>query len=165
LVAGERKFQLAAQAWRADAFPNPEVEYHSRLADVGNNNNITGFKDHRIDELCDKYDTLFDPKERIETLRELDGVLTNQYDYILFWYSPSRRILYWNKFGMPAGILTRTGDRESVEFLGPGPEQLWWIDPAKSRKLDQALKNPSLKLDVGQTDNRYWQENGTKTEN
>ena len=32
-------------------FPNPETSFHSMLADQKNNNNITGFKNARVDEL------------------------------------------------------------------------------------------------------------------
>ena len=39
---------------------------------------------------------------------------------------------------------------------GPGIPQLWWIDPAKQSKLEQALRDPSIKLDVGPDEDRYW---------
>ena len=38
-------------AWGGLLFPNPETSFASSLADVPDNNNITGFKDARVDEL------------------------------------------------------------------------------------------------------------------
>jgi hypothetical protein len=60
-------------------------------------------------------------------------------------------VLYWNRFGQPKGIITRIGDyRDALS--------LWWIDPEKNAALDQALKDPSKKLAVGQTEDKYWLE-------
>ena len=36
---------------RAASFPSVSAEYHSETADVHNTNNISGFKDKRIDEI------------------------------------------------------------------------------------------------------------------
>jgi hypothetical protein len=68
---------------------------------------------------------------------------------VFTWDAPYVRIAFWNKFGTPPGYLARTGDQY-------GAWSLWWIDPDKDAKLKQALGNPSIKLDVGQTDDHYW---------
>jgi microcin C transport system substrate-binding protein len=163
-LISERQFEMNVQAWSSDLFPNPEVEWHSRLADVNDNDNVTGFKDPRIDAICEKYRLAFDPKERVRLIRDLDLIMTEQYHYALSWYGPAQRIAYWNKFGTPPGLLTRIGRYMSISTLGPGPEQLWWIDPEKAQKLDQARRNSSMQLEVGQTENRYWQEYAKKEE-
>jgi microcin C transport system substrate-binding protein len=123
---------------------------------VENTNNISGFKNKRVDEICDAYDLEFDPAKRVALLRELDGILTGQYHYILEWYQPSARIAYWNKFGMPQGTFSNIGDLEGS--LGPGIPQLWWIDPDKSQRLADAIKSTSIKLDVPPVEDHYWQE-------
>jgi hypothetical protein len=56
-----------------------------------------------------------------------------------------------NKFGAPPGYLTRTGDYYSIH-------QMWWIDPEKEAQLQNAMRNSSMKLPVGPTDDRYWPE-------
>ena len=139
-LISDRQFEMASLAWGADIFPNPEVEYHSRLADVKDNNNVTGFKDPRIDEICEKYKLAFDQKERVALIRQLDKILTEQYHYVLGWYAPAIRIGYWNKFGYPAGILTRTGDHETDTNLGPGPEQLWWTTRKELRSWNKRCR-------------------------
>jgi microcin C transport system substrate-binding protein len=154
----QRQFELVAGAWGAGSvFPIPRPEFHSEFADIQNTNNISGFKDPKIDAILDKYDVEFDPDKRSVLLRELDGILTNQHHYIMEWYPPaSSRIAFWNRFGFPQGTFSRVGDYGGS--LGPGLPQMWWIDPEKSQKLDQALRDQSIKLEVPQVEDRYWQE-------
>jgi microcin C transport system substrate-binding protein len=149
---------MASVAWGAGVFPDPESSVHSRLADPKNPYNETGFKDPKIDEIIEKYNRSFDDKERVALMHELDGLMTSQYHYVLRINIPSERIAYWNRFGQPVGYFTRTGDYQSSLSLGPGPERLWWLDPEKSKKVDQAMADSSVRLEVGETDVRYWQD-------
>jgi hypothetical protein len=57
---------------------------------------------------------------------------------------------------MPQGTFSRVGDY--IGTLGPGIPQLWWVDPEKSRKLEEAKANGSIKLPIPPVDDRYWQE-------
>jgi microcin C transport system substrate-binding protein len=153
----QRQFELVSAGWGAgNVFPIPRPEYHSSTADVQNTNNITGFKNKRIDELCDMYDVEFDPAKRAAILREMDGILTSQYHYILEWSSPAQRFAYWNKFGMPQGTFARVGDFQGS--LAPGIPQLWWIDPDKANRLDAAMRDTSIKMDVPAVEDHYWTE-------
>jgi microcin C transport system substrate-binding protein len=147
----ERRFETLYTAWGALIFPNPETSFHSRLADQADNNNITGFKDKRVDELCAQYDVEFDQQKRAAIIREIDGILASQHQYALSWTAPFQRLAYWNKFGQPESYLSRVGDHDDVV-------NLWWIDPDKQRQLDEANRDPSRKLDVGPLEVRYWQE-------
>ncbi len=145
----ERKFDMVSMAWTGLVFPNPETAYHSSLADQDNNNNITGVKSARIDEIADQYDQMFDLDERVAGIREIDGILANQYPYLLEWMGPFQRIGYWNKFGYPEGILTRFGDHTDVTSL-------WWLDPEREARLGDAMRDSSVQLEVGETDDRFW---------
>lgn len=147
----QRKFDMTQMAWGALIFPNPETQFHSRLADVNDNNNITGFKDTRVDELCDLYDREFDQQKRAAIIREIDGIVADQYQYVLGWTAPFQRTGYWNKFGHPEGYLSRIGDYTDIAGY-------WWIDPDKQERLDHAMRDPSITLEVGPTENRYWQQ-------
>lgn len=153
-----RQFEMSGMAWSANIFPSPEVEYHSRLADPNNTNNITGLKNARVDQLIDQYNKEFDLQKRIPMLREMDGIIANDYPYVLQWYRPSLRFAYWNRYGQPRGTLTRTGSYTSDIQVGPGMEQLWWVDSVKSAKLEKAKKDPAAKLATGPIEDRYWQE-------
>lgn len=147
----QRKFDMADMAWGALIFPNPETAFSSGLADVDNNNNITGFKDKRVDQLLPLYDVEFSQPKRVEIIREIDGILANQRHYVLKWQAPFHRIAYWNKFGHQEGYLSRVGDH--YDMIG-----MWWIDPERSAQLDRAMADSSVKMPVEPIENRYWQE-------
>jgi microcin C transport system substrate-binding protein len=142
-----RKFDMALTAYTGLQFPNPETSWHSSLADKENNNNITGFKNARVDELCAAYDKMFDVNERVRAIREIDGIVANAYHTALLWGAGYTRILYWNKFGFPKGYFPRTGG---------SPAYYWWYEPEREAALNGALKDTSVKLDLGETDDKYW---------
>ena len=150
-LAMERKFDIMTMGWGGLLFPNPETSYHSTLADVNNTNNITGFKNARVDALLDVYDREFDQAKREAIIQEIDGLLANSHDYVLQWQAPFQRIGYWNKFGMPPGHVTRFGDFRDLISL-------WWIDPQKEAALAKAMADSAVQLPIGQTEVRYWQE-------
>lgn len=146
----QRNFDIVSMAWGGLLFPNPETSFHSRLAKLNNNNNITGFANARVDELLTAYDREFDQQKRVEIIREIDGILANEHHYILEWDMPFQRIAFWNKFGHPESYLTRVGDYRDMTTL-------WWIDPQKDQRLAQAMRDNS-QLAVGSTDVPFWRE-------
>jgi microcin C transport system substrate-binding protein len=154
-LLNQRRFQMALMAWGSSPFPDPETMWHSSLADVDSSNNFTGFKNARLDQLCGEYDRAFEMKDRIRVLREIDGILTNAYQYVLLWDAPYTRVIYWNKFGTPLGYISSTGDYYGG-YKMYGVFQMWWNDPAKNARLQRALRDPSTKLEVGPAEDRYW---------
>jgi len=153
----QRQFDFVVGAWGVGSvFPNPRPEYHSEMADMENTNNISGLKDKRVDEIVEKYDVTFDPKERTELLKQLDGLLTAHYQYVLRWYDPAQRVAFSNRFGMPKGTFSRVGDY--LGTLAPGIPQLWWVDPEKAQKLSKARSDNSMELALPPVDDKYWQE-------
>jgi hypothetical protein len=88
-------------------------------------------------------------------LRELDGIIANEYPYILEWTAGFQRIAYQNRFGHPDYYFSRIGDYRSI--MG-----VWWVDPERERRYQQALADPSVKLEVGPLEVRYWQEYAKK---
>jgi microcin C transport system substrate-binding protein len=157
----QRQFELVSGAWGVGSvFPTVRSSFHSETADVNNTVNISGFKDKRVDELCEQYEIEFDLNKRAVLVRELDGILANQHHYIMQWYPPSHRFAYWNRFGMPSGTLSRHGDEDGS--LAPGIPQLWWVDPAKSQQVQQGLQDKSLKMEIPAVEDRYWQQYSDK---
>ncbi len=149
----DREYSVASMAWGALLFPNPETSFHSRLADVKSNNNITGMKNPKIDALLAKYDVEFDPAKRVALIKDVDGLLAAEHHYALEWDAPFIRLAHWNKFGYPQGSLTRIGDQRDVTSL-------WWVDPQKQQALTQAMGSATAALPVGPVEVRYWQEYG-----
>ena len=146
----EQQFDMFSVSYGGGGpFPLPMQFFHSAQADQKASTNITGFKDKKVDDILAQYDRELDVKNRAALLRELDGIVTSQHHYLLEWSAPYQRVIFWNRFGMPEGVFTRIGDyREAVS--------LWWFDPEKNRRLEEALRDPSKKLPVGESDNKYW---------
>ena len=149
----DREYSVASMAWGALLFPNPETSFHSRLADVKSNNNITGLKNPKIDALLAKYDVEFDPAKRVALIKEVDGLLAAEHHYALEWDAPFVRLAHWNKFGYPQGALTRIGDQRDIASL-------WWVDPQKQQALTPAMGSASATLPVGPVEVRYWRDYG-----
>jgi microcin C transport system substrate-binding protein len=148
----EQQFDMFSVAYGGGGpFPLPEQFFHSAQADQKSSTNITGFKDKRVDEIIALYDREFDVKKRAILLQELDGIVMSQHHYLLEWYAPYTRLVYANKFGQPKGVITRIGDYRD-------PVSLWWVDPQKNAALEQALRDPSIKLPVGDSEDKYWLE-------
>jgi ABC-type transport system substrate-binding protein len=144
----ERKFQLASIAWGGLIFPNPETSFHGSLANVNDNNNITGVSIPRVDELCKEYDTAYTQEDRRRIIREIDGLVFKDYPYVLQWYQPCQRVAYWNKFGMPEWGIHRFSEWEDA-FSS------WWVDPEKVEALKEARKSGST-LEHPEVENKYW---------
>jgi len=151
----DRNFTMVSMGWGALLFPNPETSFGSELADQANNNNITGFKDPRVDALLKQYDTEYDQKKRAALIQEVDGIIANSYQYLLGWDAPFQRIAYWNKFGQPEGYLTRVGDYRDIPSL-------WWVDGQKEADLRKAMGDNAMNLPVGETEVRYWPQYGER---
>ncbi|MDF1797935.1 MAG: ABC transporter substrate-binding protein [Planctomycetota bacterium] len=145
----QKKFDLTSTAWGALVFPNPETSFHGKYADQVDNNNVTSFSDPRVDELCTAYDEEYDVEVRREIIREIDGIIYGQMPYVLGWYNPAQRMLFWNKFSMPEWGGYRTADYDALHYV-------WWVDPAKEAALEAALKDPAAKMEAGSRENRFW---------
>jgi microcin C transport system substrate-binding protein len=144
----ERNFTLHYQAWGAILFPNPESSWHSKLADQFSNNNLPGFKNKRVDELCEKYNVTYSHAERVRILHEVDEILFKEHPYALGWGANYERLLYWNKFGHPKNYFSKTGDFREITSL-------WWLDPEKEKILQQSMKTGSP-LSVGEVVVKPW---------
>jgi microcin C transport system substrate-binding protein len=147
----EKEYQLEDAAWGALVFPNPETSWHSALADQKNNNNVTGFKNARVDELCAAYDREYDVNRRIEIIREIDGILFQEFPYVLGWYGPSQRVLFWNKFGMPAWGTSRYAESDNMFAL-------WWVDPEKEKQLAASRQDAAATMDAGAREVHFWEQ-------
>jgi microcin C transport system substrate-binding protein len=152
----DQRFQLVSMAFTGATFPNPELMMMSNLADQKNSENYTGFKDPRVDALLKQYDLAYDLNERTKILRQIDEIYTNSHQLIMEWYAPYQRIAYWNRYGMPEGYLSRIGDYRDLFSL-------WWIDPDKGKKLDEALKDSKINLGEGNSEDKYWLRSETST--
>lgn len=147
-----RNFTIWWQNWTGLLTPNPETSYLSSLADKPDNNNIPGFKNARVDELCRIYDTTFSRKEQIKIIQEIDKLVCETYSVALGWYPKGIRIAYWNKFGMPETVLGRYTQFGYLDLTIFGT---WWYDAEKAKALEEAKKSGGS-LPIGKETVDYW---------
>ena len=125
-------FDMTWAAWSGGVNIDPEGMWASAEADRPGGNNITGFKDGMVDKLIEAQRGIFDIGERNEICRRIDGILTDKVPYILLWNVDSTRLLYWDKFGTPATVLSKFGDERSLLAY-------WWFDEDSAADLAEAM--------------------------
>ena len=133
----EYNFQMTWAAWSSGIFKDPESMWFSKEADRKGGNNITGFKNVRVDGLIEKQKEIFDIKKRNEIYREIDKTIYNTFPYVLLWNIDYTRLLYWNKFGAPDTVLSRYGNESSAYWY-------WWLDEDSDADLHDAIMNNSM---------------------
>ena len=125
-------FDVTWAAWGGSLFRDPESMWLSKEADRPSGNNLTGFKDPRVDALIEKQKTVFSITERNEILREIDVIVAAEVPYVLLWNIDVRRLLYWNRFGTPDTVLSKFGDERSLISY-------WWYDSDSAAELKSAM--------------------------
>lgn len=127
-------FQMTWAAWGAGIFKDPEGMWASSEAGRTGGSNITGFSDPVVDRLVETQKTIFDMDKRNNICRQIDAIVSRAYPYVLLWNIDYTRLLYWNRFGMPATVLSKYGDETSTLTY-------WWLDEDADAALRDALKD------------------------
>ncbi len=120
-------------AWSAGLEKDPEGMWSSVHASEPGGNNVTGFSDPEVDRLVEAQKTVFSLERRNAIDREIDARLAAAVPYVLLWNADSTRLVWWNKFGMPSGVLSRFGGEDDVLWL-------WWPDQAAEDALADAME-------------------------
>ncbi|MBC8213622.1 MAG: hypothetical protein ISR90_01980 [Candidatus Marinimicrobia bacterium] len=140
-VMNERNFDIYYGAWTGGFFPNPKYMWYSEYGKQPGTVNINGFEDDRVDEIIEGFDKMFDAKERVQAIREIDKILLDYVPYALGWYAPySTRFLFWNKFGYPDHYLGYSGNWKSISSY-------FWYDSEKADKLIRAKSDKTLEFE------------------
>jgi len=130
----EFNYEMTWAAWGSGVFKNPEGMWLSKEADRRSGNNITGFKNDRVDQLIEAQKGIFDIAERNKLYREIDQIIYDEVPYVLLWNINYTRLLYWNKFGTPETVLSKFGDETSAYWY-------WWIDADSRADLQDAMQD------------------------
>jgi len=130
----EFNYEMTWASWGSGIFKNPEGMWFSKEADRRSGNNITGFKNDRVDQLIEAQKGIFDIAERNKLYREIDQIIYDQVPYVLLWNINYTRLLYWNKFGTPETVLSKFGDETSAYWY-------WWIDADSQADLQDAMQD------------------------
>ena len=138
-------FEMTWQSWGASIFKNPETSFLSSEADRKGSNNTIGFKSAAVDALIAAEKSMETMKERTAAYRQIDALVAAEAPYAFLWNVDATRLLYWNKFGMPATVLSRYSNEECILSY-------WWYDEDRAAELDAAMKNrtclPAVPLEV-----------------
>jgi microcin C transport system substrate-binding protein len=148
----DHKFLISSASWNSPRPPGPESMLHSKKADVKNSTNVSGTKIPELDALIEEYDKEYDPDKRTALMKEIDHLGYSDIPYILDWYCPYVRILYWNKFSYPEFQAPISGASASDYWA---TYQYWWFDPVKEKALKEAMEK-GTSLDKGELDNKFW---------
>ena len=130
----EFNYEMTWASWGSGVFKNPEGMWLSKEADRRSGNNITGFKNDEVDQLIEMQKGIFDIAKRNALFRKIDHIIYNDVPYVLLWNINYTRLLYWNKFGTPATVLSKFGDETSAYWY-------WWIDADSQADLQDALQD------------------------
>ena len=93
--------------------------------------NVVGIKSPAIDKLIERLVFAKDRDDLVAATRALDRVLLWGHYVVPHFYSPADRIAYWTKFGRPQRLPQHVS--AATSFL-----QVWWLDEAAARKLEEA---------------------------
>ena len=127
----EFNFDMTWAAWGASVFKDPESLWHSREAERAGGQNLTGYRNPAVDAMIDDLRTEFDISKRHARIREIDAILADDVPYVLLWNLNYRRLLYWNKFGVPDTVLPKyAGEAGAYTF--------WWYDEDSAADLEYA---------------------------
>ncbi len=126
-------FDMTWAAWGAGLFKNPESMWLSTEADRPSGQNITGYKNEKVDALIEAQRTEMDIAKRHAIVKQIDAILSRDIPYVLLWNKKTTRLLTWNKFGTPDNPLGKYGS-ENAAF------SLWWADPDAEADFIHAME-------------------------
>ncbi len=124
-------FDVILSGWGASESPGNEQRdyWGSAAADAEASTNYTGIKDKAIDELVELLINACDRESLVARTRALDRVLLHHHLVVPNWHISSQRILWWDKFGLPAP------SRRGTSFL------YWWHDAAKAERIKGRVRS------------------------
>ena len=132
--AAERKFEMTVLvAMTASFYPEPRQYLSSEFKDTKNNNNFWGFGTPEVDELIKTYEQNLDSDARRQAMYRIDQIVHDEGFYIPFWDAPYLRMVYWDYFQFPDFVFPK-------RTLQPTDWMVYWIDPAKRKALEEAMR-------------------------
>ncbi|MBX7059516.1 MAG: extracellular solute-binding protein [Leptospirales bacterium] len=124
---------------------DPEPLFLSTFAHQEASYNLPGVEDAQVDRFLEDLRGEENLGRRNEILKRLDQRLLELQPYILLWQSDRDRVLYWNRFGMPANPFGKYA-RENAAIV------YWWFDRDRAAALDRAQQSnqalPSLPSEI-----------------
>ncbi len=137
----EKGFDALMISMTGGYYPEPHQYFSTEFKDKPQNNNFWGFGTAETDKLIDVYRFGKVAEERVKAMHELDRIIHDEAFIILFWTSSYMRFLYRYDVDFPESYQPKRA-QTALEY------QTFWIDPAKTKELEDAMKaGASLPLD------------------
>ena len=125
-------FDMTMERFSASATPGDSMRpfFTSQAATTKGSYNLAGIASPVIDALIEK---IIGANSRVEltvACRAFDRVFRAGRYWVPQWYSTRHRIAYWDLFGHPTKLPRYAS--------GVGVPEIWWSEPDKAAKLEQA---------------------------
>jgi microcin C transport system substrate-binding protein len=136
-MVDDRAFDMIVHRVPQSQSPGNEQRdfWHSESASQQASRNVIGIRNPAVDALVEAIIQAPDRKALVIATHALDRVLWHEYYMVPQWYINYHRVAYWNKFSRPKTLpLYYT----PISFL-----MYWWVDPAKNKALEAAVKSGS----------------------
>ena len=139
----EFDFDMLVSGWGQSLSPGNEQRdfWSSEAADIKGSRNYAGIKDPAIDTLVEQLINAQTRHDLIIHCRALDRVLQWNHFVVPNWYLPADRLVYWDKFSVPA---KRPNPPYGVGSTG------WWIDPQRAKTIEASKQAETTQPAEGQ---------------
>ena len=130
-------FDVAINRLTMTATPGDSLRtyFTSQAAATKGSYNLAGASSPALDALVEKAMAAETRNDLTVACRAIDRVFRAGRYWVPQWYNTSHRLAYWDQFGHPAHLPRYA---LSDYASGVGERTLWWSDPAKAAKLEQA---------------------------
>ncbi|MBI5154688.1 ABC transporter substrate-binding protein [Candidatus Poribacteria bacterium] len=130
----QREFEVLLNSRTAGFYPDPHQYFGSEFLKSKDNNNVWAFGTPETDELINIFRFNMDKQARLDAMHKLDAMIQDEAFYLPFWDAPYMRFVYWDNVCFPESFFPRRTEQYTDWFV-------FWIDPEKTKRLEEAKKN------------------------
>ncbi|QIP02769.1 extracellular solute-binding protein [Bradyrhizobium symbiodeficiens] len=125
-------FDMTIQRFSMSATPGDAMRafFSSQVAATKGSYNLAGVASPAIDAMIEKIMAADSREELTVACRAFDRLFRAGRYWVPQWYNKTHRLAYWDQFGHPQKLPRYAN--------GVGAPDIWWHDPAKAAKLEQA---------------------------
>jgi microcin C transport system substrate-binding protein len=128
-------FDMTVQRFSMSATPGDGMRpfFSSQAAKTKGSYNLAGIASPAIDALIEKIIGAENRADLTVACHAFDRVFRAGRYWVPHWYRSTHPVAYWDIFDHPAKL-----PRYPIDGSGMGERVLWWVDPDKAAKLEQA---------------------------
>lgn len=125
-------FDMTIQRFSMSATPGDAMRSYlsSQVANTKGSYNLAGIASPAIDAMIEKIMAADSREELTVACRAFDRLFRAGRYWVPQWYNKTHRLAYWDQFGHPQKLPRYAN--------GVGAPDIWWHEPAKAAKLEQA---------------------------